>query len=142
MTPEERAWLAGIIDGEGYIGIRRGNSNPKAKSPSYELLVTVYNTGKPLVDHCLEITGLGSMWCRDKGAPNKLAYEWTVFSKNALEILDEIYPYLILKQEQVNVARQLQDTMQQGRRGLSPEIVEEKENLWLTMKELNHKGVR
>lgn len=91
------AWSAGIIDGEGCIGIW---SNKKT------LTVHATNTDKRILLRLKEIFNVGDIYIRlRKDRPNNLPCgKWIVTGKKAYNVLKKIKPYLISKKEEAEIA--------------------------------------
>jgi len=98
LKPEEAAWLAALIDGEGTIGIQRAKRGLR-------IYVQVFNQNRELLEGIKQITGFGSI--SDKATESM----WTVVAKSAEIILREVYPYLIVKREQAKVALAFRKTV-------------------------------
>src|SRR5258708_5668697 len=102
-TSEVLAYTAGIVDGEGYIGITR--SIPKdtwqgrSKSPRYEYFIVVVNTNEELMRWLHEQYG-GSLHYNPppKDHPTWFPkWHWNLASFQAAELCMEILPYMIVK---------------------------------------------
>lgn len=103
MTSEELSYLAGIIDGEGSIGLYKTTSSPNDRH-SISLRLQIANTSRPMLDWVLSKTGIGSI--RNKEAcslTRRQAWVWSATSKQAVEIIRQIRPYLIIKAPQADV---------------------------------------
>ena len=81
MNQVEAAWLAGIIDGEGSIYIRRSRKK-ETDNFTYALSVRVGMTHKR----------------------KKKIFLWTLDTRKAEKVLKEVYPYLVTKKEQATLA--------------------------------------
>lgn len=101
MTPVECAWLAGVIDGEGSIGLYDYGKQGR------RVMVQVTNTNQEFVAKVRAIVGAGSSVMRcyytSKLAkePRKLpVYQWGLKgSIRCVEVLKQISPYLIIKKQ-------------------------------------------
>ncbi len=90
MSPEEAAYLAGLIDGEGTVTLTR-----KEKTAQRSIVITIANTERSLVEFPLEITGVGRI-------SSKLTYKkhhspsfvYQVSGRQALAVLEQITPFL------------------------------------------------
>jgi len=102
LSDIERAYLAGIVDGEGCIQFHRRNAKDGRK-PVYVLAVSIANTSPALLDwletrlpHRAYIhrhTHSKPQW-RDR-------YDWVLSgNRQVLIFLKEITPYLVIKKEQ------------------------------------------
>ena len=93
MEVEERlAYLAGFFDGEGCITVNANGG----------ITLRVINTSKPVLDLFKEILG-GSIGDRTQKV-NKRQYAWSAYGNTAYKILHALYPYLIEKQDQADLA--------------------------------------
>ena len=94
LSISDSAWLAGFIDGEGTI-IMYHNGNP---SPVWRL--SAVNTDQNTMNHCKELTGVGSMSHRVRDNPKHSdSWEWYVSTWQAKAIVEQIEPYMITKKE-------------------------------------------
>lgn len=94
MTNEEKAYIAGIIDGEGSIMLIKFHNN-QFPSPC----VSISSTTIELLDWIKNKTGVGKI-VRKKNyniEKHKTSFTYTVKYDDAIELLKEIEPYLILK---------------------------------------------
>ena len=86
----EMAWLAGIVDGEGYVGIMSNGVGVRKVAA-----IDVRMTCKETIERCHEIAGCGQM--RRIETPHKPIYLWRVKCHDAIRVAKEIYPYSITK---------------------------------------------
>lgn len=140
-----REYLAGLLDGEGYLGLMQGNSQHRMK---YIPTVKMANTHEQIVR--LVSRQLGGNISYQPFTENadiwKPAWCWTVRGfLRVTRVLDAVQPFLIVKQPQAEVLRAFLETVtpSEGPRGcwkLPASIVRERERLYLLMKELNRRG--
>lgn len=98
----DKAWLAGIIEGEGCIHIHKREKN--RLNATYGVNLSIHNTNKKIIDKIVEITQLGNnIQITDKDRNHKL-YRWNSSSIASKKILKEIYPYLVSKKDQAECA--------------------------------------
>lgn len=96
LSETEKAWLAGVIDGEGSIGIYRSVDGRRVQ-------IQVANTHRGFIDRVRAVVGCGSICPREprglhKG--RKTVYHYTCKgSERGLKILAQVLPYLIVKRE-------------------------------------------
>ena len=99
MSSEECSWLAGVIDGEGSLGLYNYGREGR------RVQILVINTNEAFVAHARALVGTGSSVMRcyytSKLAkfPRKLPiYQWALKgSIRCVEVLKQIVPYLIIK---------------------------------------------
>jgi len=117
LSNEDLAWFAGIIDGEGCIGLYRRTSKIKLKNGSTKNLIcpgpylTVTNTNHKLIEKCRTIlTSLGVKYyfmIGNKNENRKFAKRIRVTSYSEIKkTLLAIKPYIIGKIEQVEILLQ------------------------------------
>ena len=110
MTSTERAYVGGIIDGEGCIEFKwadRIRKNRKG-TPTYHTLIVrmeVPQVDKRLIDYLMEITKEGT---RDiKRYPKHPTYQdqhrWRVGYHGVYRVLKQVYPYLIVKKQKAKL---------------------------------------
>lgn len=110
LTEEEKAYLAGIIDGEGSITISVSTDLSMTRKKVFRPMITITNTYLDLVSWILEKTGLGKIAIVKKNKKflhHKQAYRWTAWSQQANQIIENIYPYLIVKKKQADIFFQM-----------------------------------
>ncbi len=101
MTVAERAYLAGIIDGEGCIVATRH------KRPTASWRLQVVNTDMGLLEWCIEVTGVGSITTHTHDTNfkrNFTVYTWACYSAKAASVLRQIIPYMIIKRAKAEIA--------------------------------------
>ena len=107
MIPETtRAYLAGLIDGEGYIGIEeRGRPETRrCKSPSFSLALSISMTDKAGIELIAQSFGERiRKYEREDG--RKPYYVFSAHgNKRVRPILEAILPYVQVKKPQVELA--------------------------------------
>jgi hypothetical protein len=146
---EVLAYVAGIIDGEGCIHINRSTFPRQPHlSTRYTAMVTVGNTGRPLMN-LLEATFGGRIDTRPATDRHKEFYVWNAAGPRAAHVLRLVRPYLRLKQAQCDLLLAFIDGFRSFRggsyaRGHAPRIgLEElarRERIWREIKALNRPG--
>lgn len=132
-------WLAGIIDAEGSIIVRR--ESPKGEDyGAHAAQVSVGNTSRALLDEVVRIVGQGNVL--ERPGQNAPMWYWQASNKVALGILRRIYPFLIVKQRQARCAIALEEgkSYPGGHARIQASEVERRERLWQAVKSLNHFG--
>ena len=103
LTELECAYTAGLIDGEGWIGIQQSKNY-------YGIAVDVgmAEKAKPLLDEMA--TKFGGKVTKFRNQTDKwaTAYRWRTFGATAATLLLAIRPYLSLKPQQADIALELQ----------------------------------
>lgn len=131
------AYTAGIVDGEGCISI----SKRKIKSSIiYFLVVTIVNTNPQLVEYLHSSFG-GHFRKRRQYKLYRPVYCWQVSSKSAGEFLKLLFPYLLLKKPQAELAFRFQARRHSGGRRLTAEERVLDEANYTLMKKYNRRGI-
>ena len=150
MTRTERAYLAGLIDGEGCISMFWNNSNDGLNG-STMARVHICMCDEPLIEWIKERVGSGTIYVRphepEKGWRPISTIVWT--GRSAVPMLRQVLPYLRLKKRQARiflawVALSNRTRKFHGRKGGSPypKWVLAKRDAWLLeMRSLNQRGV-
>lgn len=112
LTTLEKAYIAGLFDGEGSISICKFRShNSDYVCPHYILSVTCTNTNKEIIEWLYEKIGSSKqMRKREWGKSNwKTSYSWMASANKAVVVLKNIYPYLRIKKAQAKLAIEFQE---------------------------------
>ena len=100
ITTENLAYLAGLLDGDGSITLKRVNKH----KASFKLLIFVANTNMPVLKWIQNKFG-GKIYVYDRqDGIRKPLGKWHTFTNNAYTVLKQIYPYLIIKKEHAKLA--------------------------------------
>ena len=104
MTDTDCAYLAGVIDGEGCIGVYRD-------AGTYKLVLTIVSTSVDwLIDLRSRWHGLGHIHIdkRPVQGNHKVSAQWTLNRADTQKILRKVLPYLGIKRSQAELALQFQ----------------------------------
>lgn len=135
MTDVERAYLAGLVDGEAYVGITRSRTSVAAKGckrgVSYRVMVVISMTTPKPLKYARQICGVGNIRRRKPIDGCKEAWVWTVWSREAVGVLRSIMPFLKVKSSAARACLDFQSIMRRpGRSGLSDSEWSARERLW------------
>jgi hypothetical protein len=111
LVETDKAYLAGILDGEGCIGYYNANPDPEG-TPYCHADINITNTHKGVVDWVQQVTGLGRSKPTNKFTVQgrMKAYQWQIAKKQDVrEFLEAIDPYLRIKADQSHVLLNLFD---------------------------------
>lgn len=149
MTEVEKAYIAGIIDGEGCIHITK---KPASKITtghwSYQVGIYIGNTDKRMLEFVHRLCG-GGLKAHKTPEGCKQCYELYFTGDRVQELLKDILPYLITKKEQAknvlalpNYRRRVWRRDENGKaiRGRTEEEEREQEGIWARNKYLNRTG--
>ena len=105
MDKLKLAYLSGFLDGEGSISIHkilRKRNNKKYVSPDHFVLVQVsQQSPKPLE---LYKSIFGGTICTTTTKYGNKVWRYSIASKKAKVLLENLYPYIILKKGQAKLA--------------------------------------
>lgn len=144
------AYLAGLIDGEGYIGIKR-TTRRDATSPIYHERIQVRMVHEGAI--ALLASTLGGNYYREKAHANngRPLFCYQASDAKAAAILERVLPYLIVKRESAENVLRLRASKNDPRarlrggrtqrRLMDAEVLAERESIYLRAKDLNRVGV-
>ena len=90
LKPEEAAYLGGLIDGEGTVTL----SNVHINKTRY-IVITISNTDYNLLKQVLKTVGAGKITNKKTYKKwHKPSYAFQIYSRQALDVLSQITPYL------------------------------------------------
>jgi len=99
-------YLAGLVDGEGCIQIRR-TARPRGRSPQHQLALRIALVYKPTIDALGAQFG-GSVHTYKRRFPRRESHVWIITGTAAADVLTRLYPLLREKQEQAWLALEFQ----------------------------------
>ncbi len=148
LTPTETAYIAGFFDGEGSVGISKASNKGvrgRRVNPNYSLHIKFSNSDRPVLEWIAEKVG---GWILEHKVPSKYRRHWKFVKKGskAMQLLQAMLPYLIVKKEQAEKAIEFQtrqsaekNRYEAGRQGPVPRTVNEiayKEHYFQLLKNL------
>jgi hypothetical protein len=142
LTETEKAYLAGLIDGEGCITIIKSKPARKAKNPSYSLQVFINITDERVIRYCKEVTGVGSIsfLLVTKRKPTwKNIWTWCLRKQDTYDFLVQILPYLIIKKRQAELAVEYAEGDVSGINSVTEEVLLRRDHYYQIIKDLKHR---
>ena len=102
-TQEKLAYLAGIIDGEGNIGINLSKKGKWQNCDNYKIRLTISGTDMRLMNWLVE--NFGGWICKKPiyKKEHKQSYNWSLMCSQAGDVLEMVLPYLIIKRQQAMI---------------------------------------
>ncbi len=101
---EDRAYIAGFLDGEGNITIL-GRNQTKAKNPCYGLHVGFTNRDLPVLLWIRSLYGGNLFEKHRRSLKHSRSYELRIGKKESVGmLLNDIYPFVRIKSKQVELA--------------------------------------
>jgi len=142
-TPE-RVWayLAGIIDGEGHIGLKKIMCKASL-NPTYFMSLTITNTNPLLMAWLKDNIGGNVNIDHRKGNEHrhKPSLTWYASARKAVPILERCLPFLVVKAEQAKIVLAMQSlTKGKPYKAISPEMAARRELMYLELRALNKRG--
>ena len=146
----DRAWLAGLVDADGSLGIRVQN-NSGGQNPTYIPYLTVSCTDVIAIERCVTITGLGKVNIKHKAGSadyrgiksNRDYYTWRLDGQIASKAIRDIYPFLIIKRLQAQIVYNQNLSLKWGRptrsKPVPQNVVRYRQQLYETCKLLNQR---
>lgn len=144
MSKLTSAYVAGIIDGEGYLGIQKQHRSTYQDGIKYEACIKIGMTNKDLIVWFKNSFG-GNIHHRKFKDNCKDAYTWTIrCNKRIIPFLDKVIPYLRIKKRQAEILRKFFKTYYDGNKDghtLKGNVKLERENLYKQIRVLNQRGI-
>ncbi len=152
------AYLAGIIDGEAYIGIKKSTYGMRkredTKSPTYSERVQI-RMGNEKILALFKKTFGGHLRVEPKVYQSKSGFKshkimtlYLATDKMASEIIKAVYPFLIEKKIQARCILELRKSKESKeahwrggrnqRRVMSPKVLNKRESLYQQIKSIHH----
>ena len=131
----DRRWLAGFFDGEGCVYLQ-SMKRVNRQLPRYALSIHLTQNDKAILDEVQKEFG-GTVYQHS----GRKCYRWRVVSRNALDFLLAIYPYSILKRDQINLAIEIAKSIRTeniGNVSMGEEVNDRRLFIHNRLKELKH----
>lgn len=139
MKKTDLAYFAGIMDGEGAIGICKHKAQWCKKGYRFELNVQVTSLDEWLLQSLK--MGFGGYIGRSKsGFTGNPSWHWMIRSKQALLFLKALYPFLKLKRYQAEIAIKFGEAKKYGRQTDERMAIEEIQRMLIHKQ--TRKGIR
>ena len=134
MTEVEKAYIAGIVDGEGSIGLWRHHKN-ETHTPN----VTVANNDLTLLRWIQSKVGGVVSSKKKRQAHHANSYAWSVRQDRAISFLNDIKCYLIVKRQQAELITGEYKSVTHRAGKYTPEMLKKKEALAAKVSALNQR---
>jgi hypothetical protein len=110
------AYIAGIIDGEGYVGVKRSNPKKDTVSPAYHARIQVRMVDKPAIAFLANTLG-GTFYKESPHVANgRPLYCYQASDATAERILRTLRPHLRVKAQQADNVLAMRDLQATGRK--------------------------
>lgn len=139
LSNEEFAYLAGIVDGEGSFIISR-SKHPDCSERIFVPAMAISNTSPKMISWIRKRIG-GALSTRKKGRKWRACYQVHVYPRTLAELLPNLVPFLVVKQEQARTMMRFLSTTKHGAAAyrLSSKERALRLELYTQLKELNHR---
>lgn len=138
LTETDKAYIAGIIDGEGCIGYYNRGSHKGV--PYHSASVHISMTDPRPIKWLKDKVGYGTVSFVTKSGNRRNVYSWQLSNQSELkEFLKTIRPFLLLKGDQVDLLFDLwnvEDTLPKGHGSVTPEVVQYRTDIAAKIKTL------
>lgn len=143
-SKSNRAYLAGLLDGEGYISIlktKKGNKATwnNARDYVYVPVIKVAMTDRPIIEWLHQSFG-GTFEIRKAQGNRKESYCWTARKKQTADFLQLIHPYLRVKKPQATLLLQYRNVAGKAGHKLTEETWKKRDELYTEIRKLNKRG--
>ena len=135
MKRTDLAYVAGIVDGEGWIGISADHRKRNPDRPCWRLRVSITNTNEWLMQY-LKFAFGGTISIKGGRRTGKPCYDLVLNRGKAAEFLKLILPYLKLKRPQAEIAIRFQESISKSTRRLTQEQFAIRETEMLLLKSM------
>lgn len=143
-SPQDAAYLAALIDGEGGFSICSLKPRPiEKRKKHYEARISVYNTKYELIEWIKKRFG-GYVATRKRNEKHAVGYSITWTHTDVDRIINLVQPYVVIKRNQMDLVikfRSIVSNIKGGRGGTPKNIVEQLEDMKRQMNHINSKGV-
>ena len=136
LSDREIGYLAGFFDGEGCVSIDQHlhMRRTRGRERTFSINVRISNVNLEVLEWIQSLVG-GNIYTHDKPKGNR-KMNWQIYlsGKPAKQLFDAIEPFVIVKRQQIALAREFYCL--QGKR-----VPQARAALWERMRELNFRGV-
>lgn len=139
MTKKEMlAYIAGLVDGEGYIGIKKDQVKGRGINPVYYERMSIAQTDKEMVNLFLDFFECGKIYLHKHSKLSKQGYwSWETSNLKAIFVIKQIYPYLRIKKPEADLVLKLYKNKRKKYSILPKDIIEYREKLYQAIKTLH-----
>ena len=134
LTEVEKAYLAGIIDGEGSIGLWRHHKNETA-TPN----VSVANNSLKLLQWIKQRAGGTIVSKKKRKAHHNDLYAWSVRQDRAIRLLNDVKEFLIIKRKQAELITSEYKSVTHPAGKYTSQMLKKKQRLVDKIKKLNQR---
>ncbi len=146
MRVADLAWAAGIVDGEGYLGMTRAKVSvvSRRKTESFQIRISVRMTHKETIRKLFCLFGGTFKLARSRNpSRHNDNYEWYTGDLLTESVLRQLRPFLITKRKQaiLLLAYRAKCSQPRGAVSCSSILVRRRARYFEKLKQLNKRGV-
>jgi len=119
MNSPDWRYIAGLVEGEGCIGITKFKAAQRRKNPTYAAFVAVQMLDKEPIAY-LQKSAPGGFYSFPQSYNGKPCFSWRVNANKAASFLERIAPFLKSRRKKKSVRLALALTKRMVRRGSRP----------------------
>lgn len=137
MQDIDKAWIAGIIDGEGSIFVMTQKRDDRERATNYILRVAVQSTDPYMTKELVKLYPEGAEFSvqRDKRPECSNTLKWQINGRRAATFLEDILPYMRVKHDQAKLAIEFQRTTKKHWRHMTEQDYEKQQELCAKLKQ-------
>ena len=128
MKPEELAYIAGFIDGEGSFLINRRihrSKDRKMEWLGYSAYIDLSNNNKAVMDWIEErLNSSSAVYCQHQNG-RKVGYRMRISGRLSMRLTQQLLPYLIVKQEAARIFLKFPLLHKKGMQDISAKVFAE-----------------
>jgi hypothetical protein len=149
VTETQRAYIAGVVDGEGCISLSKTRVKRKTfpfYTYTYHLSLSIGNTNKEIIEYINNVYP-SNIYLQAQCGWKKRAYIWKISDTKLVPFLKKIERYLIIKKKQCVLAKQYFNSITKNKikgfhQMLDEGEVSKREKFYQKFKLLNKKGTK
>lgn len=105
MTKADLIWLAGFIDGEGYISFypRNRSRAGNRRAITFTKIITISQVDRKIIDTICSWFDTEAQERKPRTGQARKAYTFRLYGLRAVKLLKAVLPYLKLKKEQAKI---------------------------------------
>jgi hypothetical protein len=139
LSKTDAAYIAGFVDGEGSVGIQRMRYG--GKNPAYTVSLRIYSTNSNVLVKIHRKLGVGSLRPYERKNKHwKTLWRLYILSNQAIEVLQVILPYMIIKKAHAENAIKFQLKRKRTGVALPPLEKRRQRKHYFISKRLNKRG--
>ena len=143
MNSHEWAYLAGLLDADGSVSVRK-YKRKDSSTYKYHVECVISNSDNSLMDWLVTKLG-GGVLIINKKAPqkHKTVWRWVVTGRKVIPILEKCIPHMIVKKQRARLGLQFAETLSQfplSGKATPDDVVEMRDYIVTQIKRMNHRG--